>query len=62
MIWGYHDAESMEIRNYPPSKPVAIFNTSGTEVIVPVTDFLKILEEWKVFVESVPEPHWLDQR
>ncbi|MCA6065831.1 hypothetical protein JI747_001490 [Chryseobacterium sp. RG1] len=61
-IWGYYDAEYMEIRNYPPSKPVAIFNTGGTEVIVPVTDFLKILEEWKVFVESVPEPHWLDQR
>lgn len=61
-IWGYHDSESIEISNHPPDPPVAIFNTGGTEISVPVTDFLTILEEWKVFLESVPEPHWLDRR
>ncbi|GAA4161760.1 hypothetical protein GCM10022217_28000 [Chryseobacterium ginsenosidimutans] len=61
-IWGYHDAESMEIRNFPPNKSVAIFNTGGKEVEIPLEDFLQILEEWKTFVESVPKPHWLDRR
>lgn len=61
-IWGYHDSESVEIRNHPPDPPVAIFNTGGTEITVPVTEFLAILEEWRVFLESVTEPHWLDRR
>ena len=61
-IWGYHDAESIEIRNFPPNLPVVIFNTGGKEVIVPVSDFLTILEEWRIFVEKVPKPHWLDKR
>ena len=61
-IWGYHDAESVEIRNHPSHEPVAVFNTGGKEIVVPIVDFLQILEEWKVFVESVPKPHWLDKR
>ncbi|MFN4365201.1 hypothetical protein [Chryseobacterium hispalense] len=61
-IWGYHDAESIEIRNFPPNLPVVIFNTGGKEVVVPVSDFLTILEEWRIFVEKVPKPHWLDKR
>jgi hypothetical protein len=61
-IWGYHDSESIEIRNYPPNLPVVIFNTGGKEVVVPVSDFLTILDEWKNFVEKVPKPHWLDRR
>lgn len=61
-IWGYHDAESIEIKSFPPNLPVVIFNTGGKEVVVPIADFLLILEEWKLFVESVPKPHWLDNR
>ena len=61
-VWGYHDAESVEIRNHPPNPPFAVFNTGGTEVLVPVNDFLQILDEWKAFVESVPTPHWLENR
>lgn len=62
MIWGYHDSESVEIRNHPPDPPAAVFNTGGTEIRVSVTDFLVILKEWKVFLESIPEPHWIDRR
>ncbi len=61
-VWGYHDAESVEIRNHPPNPPVAVFNTGGTEVIIPLSDFLQILDEWKNFVASVPTPHWLENR
>lgn len=61
-IWGYHDAESIEVRNLPPNAAVVIFNTGGTEVEVPVSDFLEILDEWEAFVQSVPKPHWLENR
>lgn len=61
-IWGYHDSESIELRYLPPSSPVVVFNTGGTEVIVPANDFLQILDEWKTFVTSVPTPHWLENR
>ena len=61
-IWGYHDAESIEVRNFPPNPAVVVFNTGGREVVVSIADFLLILEEWKFFVESVPKPHWLDNR
>jgi hypothetical protein len=61
-IWGYHDAESIEVRNLPPNPAVVIFNTGGTEVEVPVSDFLQILDEWEAFVNSVPKPHWLENR
>jgi hypothetical protein len=39
-----------------------VFNTGGQDVIVPVNDFLIILDEWKAFVASVPSPHWLENR
>lgn len=61
-IWGYHDSESIELRYLPPSSPVIVFNTGGTEVLVPANDFLQILDEWKAFVASVPTPHWLENR
>ena len=44
-IWGYHDSESIELRYFPPNPAVIVFNTGGTEVIVPVNDFLQILDE-----------------
>lgn len=61
-VWGYHDSESVEIRNNPPNAPVAVFNKGGVEVIIPLSDFLLILDEWKAFVASVPSPHWLENR
>jgi hypothetical protein len=61
-VFGYHDAESVEIRNFPPNPPIAVFNTGGVDVIVPLSDFLQILGEWKAFVASVPTPHWLENR
>jgi hypothetical protein len=61
-VFGYHDAESVEIRNFPPNAPIAVFNTGGVDVIVPLSDFLQILDEWKAFVASVPTPHWLQNR
>jgi hypothetical protein len=61
-VFGYHDAESVEIRNFPPNPPIAVFNTGGVDVIVPLSDFLQILDEWKDFVASVPSPHWLENR
>lgn len=61
-VWGYHDSESVEIRKSPLGTAVAVFNTGAREVVVPVTDFLQILEEWRAFVASVPKPHWLENR
>ena len=61
-VWGYHDSESVEIRNNPPNAPVAVFNKGRVEVIIPLSDFLLILDEWKAFVASVPSPHWLENR
>jgi len=61
-VWGYHDAESVEIRNQPPNAPVAVFNTGGIEVVIPLSDFLLILDEWAAFVATVPTPHWLENR
>lgn len=61
-IWGYHNSESIELRYLPPSSAVVVFNTGGIEVIVPVNDFLQILDEWKAFVTSVPTPHCLENR
>lgn len=61
-IWGYNDSESIEISNSIPNQPIVIFNNGGKEIIVPLLDFLQILDEWKAFILSVPTPHWLDQR
>lgn len=61
-VWGYHDSESVEIRNNPPNAPVAVFNKGGVEVIIPLSDFLLILDEWKAFVASVPSQHWLENK
>ena len=61
-IFGHHDAEYAEIRNSPPNPPVIVFNTGGKEVLVPINDFLQILDEWKAFVESVSTPHCLENR
>ena len=61
-VWGYHDSESVEIRNNPPNAPVAVFNKGRVEVIIPLSDFLLILDEWKAFVASVPSPHWLENK
>lgn len=61
-IFGYHDAEYAEIRNFPQNPPIIVFQKGSQEVIVPVNDFLQILEEWKAFVQSVPTPHWLENR
>lgn len=61
-VWGYNDSESVEIRNNPPSPPIAVFNTGGKEVKIPLSVFLQILEEWKNFINSIPTPHWLDNR
>jgi len=61
-IWGYHNSESIELRYFPPSPALVLFNTGGIDVLVPVNDFLEILEEWKTFVVSVPPPHWLENR
>ncbi|MGL6126888.1 hypothetical protein [Chryseobacterium artocarpi] len=61
-VWGYHDSESIEVRYHPQEPAVIILNKLGTEVFVPVDDFIKILEEWKFFLLTVPKPHWLDRR
>ncbi len=61
-VWGYYDSESIEVRYHPPQPAVVILNKLGMEVFVPVDDFIKILEEWKAFLFSVPKPHWLDHR
>ncbi len=61
-VWGFNYTESLRIRCNPPNPAVVVFNTGGTEVLVPVNDFLEILEEWKAFVASVPTPHWLENR
>lgn len=62
IVWGYHDSESIEVRYHPPQPAVIILNKLGTEVFVPVNDFIEILEEWKAFLLTVPKPHWLDCR
>jgi len=61
-IWGYHTSESIELRYFPTSPAVVVFNTGGKDVLVSVNDFLQILDEWKAFVASVPTPHWLENR
>lgn len=61
-VWGYHDSESIEVRNHPPQPAVIILNKLGTEAFVPVNDFIEILEEWKAFLLTVPKPHWVESR
>lgn len=61
-VWGYHDSESIGVRYHPPQPAAVIFNKLGTEVFIPVNDFMEILEEWKAFLLTVPKPHWLDRR
>lgn len=58
-LWGGNEEESAEIRNHPPR---VVFNTGGTDVEVPVADFLQLLQEWKAFLETIPDPHWLSNR
>ncbi|WP_125723570.1 hypothetical protein [Flavobacterium ustbae] len=58
-IWGGNQDESVEIKS-PPFR--AVFNTTGKPVEVPISDFLQILQEWKIFLEGIPKPHWLSNR
>lgn len=58
-LWGGNEDESVELKSHPPR---AVFNTGGKEVEVPIADFLEILQEWKAFVQTVPDPHWLSRR
>lgn len=58
-VWGYHDAESVEIKNPPAT---AVFNTGGIPVEIPIADFIQILQEWKTFLQTIPNPHWLSNR
>ncbi|GAA3782019.1 hypothetical protein [Flavobacterium ginsengiterrae] len=58
-IWGGNQDESVEIKS-PPFR--AIFNTTGKSVEVPISDFLQILQEWKTFLETIPNPHFLSNR
>lgn len=59
IIWGGNEDESIEIKS-PPSR--VIFNKAGTNVEVPIDDFLLLLQEWKAFLQTIPSPHWLSNR
>ncbi|WP_291153297.1 hypothetical protein [Flavobacterium sp. UBA7680] len=58
-IWGGNQDESVEIKS-PPFR--AVFNTTGNPVEIPIADFLQILQEWKFFLQDIPNPHWLSNR
>lgn len=58
-IWGGNQDESVEIKS-PPFR--AVFNTTGKPVEVPISDFLQILQEWKTFLQTIPNPNWLSRR
>ena len=58
-IWGGNQDESVEIKS-PPFR--AVFNKTGKPVEVPIVDFLQILNEWKAFLQDIPNPHWLSYR
>ncbi|GAA3734923.1 MULTISPECIES: hypothetical protein [Flavobacterium] len=58
-IWGGNQDESVEIKS-PPFR--AVFNTTGKPVEVPISDFLQILQEWKAFLQTIPNPNWLYNR
>lgn len=58
-IWGGNQDESVEIKS-PPFR--AVFNKTGNPVEIPIADFLQILQEWKIFLQNIPNPHWLSNR
>lgn len=58
-IWGGNQNESVEIKS-PPIR--AVFNTGGKPLEVPIADFLQILQEWKLFLQGLPNPNWLSNR
>jgi len=45
----------------PPAR--AVFNLGGgDDVVLPLQDFLDILEEWKLFLNSLPYKHYLSNK
>lgn len=48
--------ETVEI--YSPAAR-AVFNSGGNDVIIPLQDFIDILNEWKAFLNSLPYKHTL---
>lgn len=56
VLWGANEEESIEIFS-PPLR--AVFNTGGTEVIVPAQDLIEILTEWMIFLKSLNFKHSL---
>ncbi|SHL34731.1 hypothetical protein [Flavobacterium chilense] len=59
VIWGGNQDESVEIKSAPFR---AVFNKTGKPVEIPIADFLQILQEWKDFLQNIPNPHWLSNR
>ncbi|MNK07064.1 hypothetical protein D3C87_249730 [compost metagenome] len=57
-IFGGNSYESVEIFSPPPR---AVFNKTGTEVEIPLNDFLEILEEWKKFLQELTFDHRLSK-
>ncbi|MFC4143511.1 hypothetical protein ACFSNA_02640 [Pedobacter mendelii] len=51
--------ETVEIFSPPPR---AVFNNGGSDVVIPVQDFIDILYEWKNFLLSLPYKHSLSNR
>lgn len=44
----------------PPAR--AVFNEGGTDIVIPLQDFLDILQEWKSFLISLPYNHDLSNK
>lgn len=44
----------------PPAR--AVFNEGGTDIVIPLRDFLKILQEWKSVLISLPYKHDLSNK
>lgn len=51
--------ETVEIYS-PPAR--AVFNSGGDDVVIPLQDFIDILNEWKAFLNSLPYRHTLSDR
>lgn len=51
--------ETVEIYS-PPTR--AVFNSGGDDVVIPLQDFIDILNEWKTFLNSLPYKHTLSDK
>ena len=58
-ISGYSEYERFFVYSQPHR---AVYNETGSDEVVPMLDFLQILAEWKMFLQSLKFRHSLSNR